>query len=85
MDRPIHQSAQPHALRLRIHLIALDRGFTKSGLAKASGLSVTTISTLWNHPECDPRVSTLDKIAQVLEVTLEELIEHPMEKEPHRA
>jgi transcriptional regulator with XRE-family HTH domain len=77
MDTKAKQSGQHSALNLRIAEVAQARGYTKIRLAREAKLSYATVRALWNKPQSDPRISTLDQVAQVLGVTLDDLVERP--------
>jgi transcriptional regulator with XRE-family HTH domain len=77
MDIKAKQSGQHSALNLRIAEVAQAKGYTKLRLAKEARLSYATIRALWNNPQSDPRISTLDQVAQVLGVTLDDLVKRP--------
>jgi len=50
------------------------RGLTQVELADKAGLNVTTVNRM-ESPEADPQLSTLTKIAEALDVSVEILIE----------
>lgn len=51
-----------------------DKGINAYGLSRITGLPRSTISKLLNNLIGDPRISTVKKIAQALEVTIEKLV-----------
>jgi len=53
----------------------LERGWTQSELAKRSGVSQSTISQIESGERKYPRVHNIKKIAETLEVSIEELID----------
>ena len=60
---------------LRIKEIAQTRGYaTIESFAAATQLSRHTVRNIWNNPEYDPRLSTLQRCAIVLHVRIADLI-----------
>jgi DNA-binding Xre family transcriptional regulator len=62
-------------LRLRVKEVAAERGYTMSGLSRASNVSIRTIVHLCKRPDSDATISTLEKIALVLGVQIGDLVE----------
>lgn len=62
-------------IRLRVKEVALSKGFNMSSLSRATDLSFNTVKKIWTKPDWDPKTSTLDKIAHVLKVPLDDLVE----------
>ncbi len=61
--------------RLRIKEIAQAKGISMNKLARHADLSILTIRKLWrDDPNYDPSLSTLQKVADVLAVPLQELL-----------
>jgi DNA-binding Xre family transcriptional regulator len=61
--------------KLRVKEVAQAQGFNMSSLSRAANLSFNTVKKMWTQPNWDPKVSTLDQVAQVLGVTLDDLVE----------
>jgi transcriptional regulator with XRE-family HTH domain len=51
----------------------LKAGLSQNGLARISGFTVRNISRIESH-DCDPRLSSLIKLADACGVTLDELV-----------
>ena len=62
-------------LRLRVKEVAQKHGYDMSKLSRATDISFNTIRRLWKHPDEGVNVLTLNKIAQVLGVSIADLIE----------
>jgi len=62
-------------LRLCIRRIAESKGYTVSTLSKASGLSYNTIRHIWLRSNYQIRSTTLCRIALILGVSIDELVE----------
>jgi DNA-binding Xre family transcriptional regulator len=60
-------------VRLRIKEMAEAKGYNMSSLSRATDISFKTIRRLWKHPESGANIVTLNKIALVLNVTVDEL------------
>ncbi len=69
-------------IKLRVKEVAVARGFNMSSLSRATDLSFNTVKKIWTKPNWDPKVSTLDQIAQVLGVTLNDLVERDSNDAP---
>lgn len=61
--------------RLRIRELGEAKGYNMSSLSRASNISFNTVKRLWQNPEADAQVGTLDAIARVLKVHVSELFE----------
>ena len=63
-------------VRLRIKEVAQEKGISMNKLARITDLNLGTVRKLWRNddPNYDPALSTLQKIAHVLDVPLQELI-----------
>jgi len=68
-------------LRLKVKEVAISKGFNMSSLSRATDISFSTIKRLWTKPNEGVNVVTLHKIAQVLHVTILDLIEDLPDKE----
>lgn len=62
-------------LRLRLKEVAEEKGFTMSGLSRASDVSFKTVKRLFRNPYADANASTLEKLALALRVEVADLIE----------
>jgi len=62
-------------LRLRVKEIATEKGYNQSSLSRASDVPIDTIRRIWRNPYYEVRLSTLNKIALVLEVPATDLFE----------
>lgn len=62
-------------LRLRIKEVAQAKGYDMSKLSRATDISFNTIRRLWHNPLEGANVQTLARIAKVLDVTVNDLIE----------
>lgn len=60
--------------RYRVKEIAEGRGLSLSRLARLADLERGTITPLWKGEDTNPRMSTLEAIAYVLEVPVVELL-----------
>ena len=67
-------------VRLKIRDIAEARNINMSKLSRMADVNYNTIRAIWNDDRKDVTVSTLDKIAKALQVTIPELIETVPEK-----
>jgi len=63
-------------VRLRVKEVAEARGYNMSSLSRAADVSFTTIKRMWRRPNGGANVETLDKIARVLRVSVDDLTEH---------
>ncbi len=63
-------------VRLRIKEVAQEKGISMNKLARITDLNLGTVRKLWRNddPNYDPALSTLQKIAHVLDVPLQELL-----------
>ena len=62
-------------VRLRIKEVAISKGYSMNKLSRASDVSFNTIKRLWTKPYSGANIDTLSKIAKVLGVTVNDLIE----------
>ena len=62
-------------MRLRVKEIALAKGYNQSSLSRASNVPIDTIRRIWRNPYYEVRLSTLNKIASVLDVPATSLFE----------
>jgi DNA-binding Xre family transcriptional regulator len=62
-------------LRLRVKEVATAKGYTMSGLSRASDVSFKTVKRLFREPHSDVNASTLEKHARTLGVTMGDLVE----------
>ena len=62
-------------LRLRVKEEAQSRGYNMSSLSRATDISFSTIKRIWTKPYEGANINTLSKIAKVLGVTVNDLVE----------
>jgi DNA-binding Xre family transcriptional regulator len=62
-------------VRLKVKEIAESKGYNMSSLSRATDISFNTIKRLWQHPYEGANIQTLSKIAQVLGVSIGDLVE----------
>jgi DNA-binding Xre family transcriptional regulator len=72
-------------LRLRLKEVLAQKNISQSRLSHMTYLSLNTIQEMIRDPYRDVRISTLDKIAVALNVSIIELYERVGEKEEKRA
>lgn len=68
--------------RINIRQPAEAQGLDISKLSRKSNLSYKTVWELWNNPDRDVSIRTLEKIADALDVPVRELIEDDDRNEP---
>lgn len=68
--------------RLKIKEIATSKGWTQSKLQRAADVHSRTMTGIYQNPFRDVAYSTLQKIAKVLEVGIEDLVEEVPEEKP---
>lgn len=68
-------------LRLRLKEVLAEKNISQSRLSHMTYLSLNTIQEMIRDPYRDVRISTLDKIAVALNVSIIELYERVGEKE----
>ena len=59
----------------RVKDVAEPKGYTMTRLARETGVSFNTIKRLWKNPTLGANVDTLTRIAKVLNVSVNDLIE----------
>jgi transcriptional regulator with XRE-family HTH domain len=59
----------------RVRDVAEPKGYTMTSLARETGISFNTIKRLWKNPTLGANIDTLTRIAKVLKVGINELIE----------
>ncbi len=62
-------------MKLRVKELAISKGFNQSTLSRASDVPLDTIRRIWRNPYYEVRLSTLNKIAEALEVPPTDLFE----------
>ena len=62
-------------IRLKVKEKAMERGYNMSSLSRATGVSFMTIKRIYKQEQYDVHLSTLYRIALVLEVTVCDLFE----------
>jgi transcriptional regulator with XRE-family HTH domain len=61
---------------MKIKELAQAKGWSQDRLARASGLTFTTVRRIWRDRGTeDPRLSTLSALAHALEVSIDDLFE----------
>jgi transcriptional regulator with XRE-family HTH domain len=70
-------------LRLRVKDIAQGKGVGIAKLSRLSDISYKTIQKVWRNPYHDASLSTLNRIAKVLNVPATELLEDVPEDQVH--
>ena len=68
-------------LRLRIKEVAQEKSVGMAKLSRLSDISYKTIQKVWRNPYHDASLSTLNRIAKVLNVPATELLEDVSENE----
>ncbi len=61
--------------RLRIREVAEAQKMNMSRLSRRTDISIVTIRKMWRNPDYNPSLATLQKIADVLGVSIKDLIE----------
>lgn len=62
-------------LRLKVKEIAIAKGYNMGKLSRASDVDRNTIKRMFDDPKYSPTVETLHKVAKVLKVSLDDLVE----------
>ncbi len=62
-------------IRIKVKEMAMERGFNQSSLSRYAMIDFKTVKRLYRDPYRDVNISTLVKIAKVLKVTVNDLIE----------
>jgi transcriptional regulator with XRE-family HTH domain len=62
-------------LRLKVREVATEKGFNMGKLSRASDVDRNTIKRMFDDPNYSPTVDTLFKVAKVLRVSLDDLVE----------
>jgi DNA-binding Xre family transcriptional regulator len=68
-------------LRLRIREVAESKGITRTRLSRLADMNYKTINLLWNDPFREVTSTTLNRIAEALQVPATELLEDVSSKE----
>ncbi|HYL42912.1 MAG TPA: helix-turn-helix transcriptional regulator [Ktedonobacteraceae bacterium] len=68
-------------LRLRIREVAESKGITRTRLSRLADMNYKTINLLWNDPFREVTSTTLNRIAEALQVPATELLEDVLSKE----
>ncbi len=61
--------------RLRVKEVANEKGLSLTKLSQRSEVAYNTVRRLWREPYTDVTISTLQRLADVLGVTVNDLIE----------
>ncbi|WP_282937764.1 helix-turn-helix domain-containing protein [Paenibacillus sp. RC67] len=59
----------------RVRKLRLERGLSLSELSQASGVAKSYLSTLERNIQSNPSIQLLDKIADALDISLEQLVQ----------
>lgn len=70
--------------RLRIKEIAESKGYNMSRLHRAADIAFTTVKRVWQNPDSSVTLETLEKIARVLGVPVQELFEPEAKEKEER-
>lgn len=62
-------------VRNRVRDVAEPKGYTMTSLARETGISFNTIKRLWKNPTLGANIDTLTRIARILKVGINDLIE----------
>jgi DNA-binding Xre family transcriptional regulator len=62
-------------VRLRVKEIAEQKGFNQSSLSRAADVSFNTIKRIYRDPYKEVTITTLERIAKALGVSIADLIE----------
>ena len=62
-------------IRLKVREIATEKGYNMGKLSRASDVDRNTIKRMFDDPKYSPTVETLFKVAKVLKVSLDDLVE----------
>jgi len=61
--------------RLRVKEVAIEKGISLTKLSQRSEVAYNTVRRIWREPYTDVTLSTLQRLANVLKVDVNELIE----------
>jgi len=61
--------------RLRVKEVATSKGISLTKLSQRSEVAYNTVRRIWREPYTDVTISTLQKLADVLKVDVNELVE----------
>ena len=67
-------------VRLKVKEVAQSKGYNMSSLSRASDIHFNTIKRLWTKPDAGATIDTLSKIAKVLGVTVNDLVDDDASK-----
>ena len=62
-------------IRLRLKEVLQEKHMSQSKLSRLADVSISTIQDLYHNRQRDPAISTLERIARVLQVEISELYE----------
>ena len=68
--------------RLQVREVAQAKGLDIAKLSRRADLAYKTVWQLWNDPDKDVSIKTLEKLADALEVTVNDLIGPSFEEQP---
>ena len=66
--------------RLRVKEVANEKGISLTKLSQRSEVAYNTVRRLWREPYTDVTLSTLQRLANVLGVTVNDLIEQVLDE-----
>jgi putative transcriptional regulator len=73
------------ASRLKLKQILDERGVTMTWLSRKAEMAYNTVVALCNNPKHDPTLSTLNRVAETLGVSVCDLLEEVENKEENEA
>ncbi len=62
-------------IKLRVQEVAKEKGMSMRKLASTAGIAYNTLRTIYRDPYRQVTTTTLERLAQALEVSVKELIE----------
>ena len=66
------------AIAKRINMLCKERDISINKLATLSGLTQSTIDSIMKGKSRNPRISTIRKICDGLDISLKEFVDHPI-------
>ncbi|MCL6633938.1 MAG: helix-turn-helix domain-containing protein [Alicyclobacillus herbarius] len=80
MDSNEHN--RPLSLGERIHNLRIQKGLSLSELAEKASIAKSYLSSIERGLQANPTVQVLDKLAQVLDVSVQDLLQEKPETDP---
>lgn len=62
-------------LRLKVKEVARAKGFSMGKLSRLADVDRSTLKLIYDRPDYNPTISTLWRLAKVLQVTINDLLE----------